>query len=375
MRVLLATTQFAPELGGVPTLLYDYCTHCPSDVAVYVLAIRQREATFYTEFDANAAFSIERIAPHAPAGSTSIDFAQRLQALIHDWKPDVIFSGVGYPTAIIVSAVTQLRHIPFVAYTHSEDVTIKNANKRNPLTWALKRAAGVITISEFTQTELHHLGVKPERITIIPPGIDLKRFRAHVRPFALAPLRNRYVLMTAGHLIARKGQDTVIRALPQILKQVPNAHYLVVGDGPDAARLRALAAQMRVAERVTFAGRISEASLPAYFQMSDVYVMPTRPSDDGSQVEGFGIVFLEAGAASKPVIAGRAGGVADAVIDGATGLLVDPTDVNTVSQAVIRLAQDPELSATLGRNGRTRVEQEFSVEQFAARVTNILRDA
>ncbi len=372
MRVLLATTQFAPELGGVPQLLWDFCRHRLEDIELRVLTVRQREATFYTSFDEHAPFPIERVAPHAPAGSTSFDFARRLREIVHEWKPAVIFSGVGYPTAIIVSGIAQLTGTPFVVYTHSEDVTIPNATKRRALSWALSRAAAVITVSDFTRRELARLNVASERVVIIPPGIDLDRFEPSIYPFSLASLRSSWVLMTVGRLVWRKGQDTIIRAMPEILKQVPNAHYLIVGDGPDARGLRSLTYQLRVAESVTFAGRVSDRDLPKYFFVCDAYVMPTRPSDDGSEVEGFGIVFLEAGAAGKPVIAGRAGGVADAVVDGETGLLVDPTDVRAVTDAILRLATDSNLCRQLGRNGRKRVVNEFSVERFAMRITHLL---
>ena len=374
MRILLATTQFAPELGGVPQLLLDFCTHRPADTELYVLSVRQREESFYRDFDARAGFTIERVAPRGNAGGTSIEFARRLHAVIREWKPDVIFSGVAYPTAIIVSSVTQITRTPFVVYAHSEDVTIQNTTKRKLLAWALGRAHTVITVSEFTRRALAQL-MNPQRITIISPGIDLKRFATRLFPFSLAPLKPSWLLMSAGRLVWRKGQDTVIRALPKIAKRVPNIHYLIVGDGPDVRGLHTLASQMQVASRVTFAGRVSDRDLPAYFYACNAYVMPTRPSDDGSEVEGFGIVFLEAAAASKPVIAGRAGGVADAVVENVTGFLVDPTDVDAVANAVIRLAEDEMLCKRLGSNGRERVEHGFTVERFAARVADVLQNA
>lgn len=372
MRVLLATTQFAPELGGVPQLLWDFCAHRPADLDISVLSVRQREPSFYTEFDARAPFLIERIAPRGNQGSTSLEFARRLRVLIRTWQPDVIFSGVAYPTAIIVSAVTRITRTPFVVYAHSEDVTIPGRAKRMALAWALQRAATVMTVSDFTRRALVQM-INPHRIALTPPGIDLTRFAPRAPLFE--SLTSKWVLLTAGRVIWRKGQDTVLRALPHVLAQVPNAHYLIVGDGPDTNALRALAAQLDVAEHVTFAGRVSDQDLTACFQQCDVFVMPTRPSDDASEVEGFGIVFLEASAASKPIVAGRAGGVADAVLDQVTGLLIDPMDVNAVADAVIRLAQDDVWRARLGQQGRARIEQEFTVEQFAGRVIKILRGA
>jgi len=381
--VLLVTSQFAPELGGVPRLLWQFCAHRPAHVDLRVLSVRQQTLAFYASFDASAPFPIERVPPLPGAGLTSARLGLRLWRALRRWRPDVVLCGVAYPTAIIVSAVTRLAlrrrsgqaPTPYVVYTHSEDATIPGRRKRQALARALVRAAGVMAVSEFTRRELAGLGVDPARVAIVHPGIDLARLADPPPIPALAILRDRWVLLTVARLVWRKGQDTVIRALPRIARRAPQAHYLVVGAGPDEAGLRALAADLGVADRVTFAGRVADEELPAYYAACDAFVMPTRPSDDGSEVEGFGIVYLEAGAAGKPVIGGRAGGVADAVPDGRTGLLVDPLDVDAVTEAVLTLALDPALAHRLGEAGRARVQREFSAPAFAARVTQVLERA
>lgn len=375
MRVLLVTSQFAPELGGVPRLLWQFCIHCPPGVDVRVLSVRQQPPTFYTDFDAHVPFPIERVEPLPGTGLTSARFAARLVAAVHRWRPDVVLCGVAYPTAIIAGAAACLTPAPYVVYTHSEDATIPGQRRRAALAWALGRASGVIAVSRFTRRELAHLGIEPRRVTIVHPGIEQARFANPPPAPTLEPLRDRWVLLTVARLVWRKGQDTVIRALPRIAERVPEVHYLVVGSGPNEEGLRALAADLGVADRVTFAGRVSDEELPAYYHACDAFIMPTRPSDDGSEVEGFGIVYLEAGAAGKPVIGGRAGGVADAVLDGETGLLVDPLDVEAVAGAVLRLALDSALASRLGQGGRARVRCEYSAETFAARVTEVLERA
>lgn len=375
MRVLLTTSQFAPELGGVPRLLWQFCIHCPPGVDVRVLSVRQQPPAFYTDFDAHVPFPIERVEPLPGIGLTSARFAAHLVAAVRRWRPDVVLCGVAYPTAVIAGAATRLTPAPYVVYTHSEDATIPGQRKRAALAWALGRASGVIAVSQFARRELAHLGVEPRRVTIVHPGVEQARFANPSPAPALEPLRDRWVLLTVARLVWRKGQDTVIRALPRIAERVPEAHYLVVGNGPDEDGLRALAADLGVTDRVTFAGRVSDEELPAYYHACDTFIMPTRPSEDGSEVEGFGIVYLEAGAAGKPVIGGRAGGVADAVLDGETGLLVDPLDVEAVAGAVLRLALDPAMARCMGQAGRARVRREYSAETFAARVTEVLERA
>jgi phosphatidylinositol alpha-1,6-mannosyltransferase len=369
MRVLLITTQFAPELGGVPRLLEQFCAYRPAEVEVRVLSVQQQSPKFYTDFDRATAYPIERVMAGGLKGVTSLRVAWRLWRAIGTWHPDVILCGVAYPSVIVTWLITRLTRTPYVSYTHSEDILPIAGVRRRVLAQALRSASAVITVSRFTQHALIELGIKPVRINVIPPGIEVKRFAT--RPDTAA--REAWTLLTVGRLVLRKGQDTVIRALPQVAQAVPHARYMIVGDGPDAAELRNLAVKLGVADRVVFAGRVADADLPGLYQACDVFVLPTR--SDAGEVEGFGIVFLEAGAAGKPVIAGRAGGTADAVLDGATGLLIDPLDVQAVVEAIIRLAHDTALAQHLGAAGRDRVCAEFSVGAFAARVTHVLRNA
>ena len=177
--------------------------------------------------------------------------------------------------------------------------------------------------------------------------------------------------MTVARLIARKGQDTVIRTLPQLIPLVPQVHYLIAGSGPDEPYLRQLVNELGVADHVTFVGRVTEAELPAYYQSCQAFAMLTRPGKD--EVEGFGISFLEAAAAAKPVIAGQAGGSADALQPGVTGFLVDPLDVNAAAQALLTLAQDPPLAQQMGQAGQKWVQKHYTAEQFAAKVMGVVR--
>ncbi|MCB8983666.1 MAG: glycosyltransferase family 4 protein [Ardenticatenaceae bacterium] len=348
-------------------MLWAYSQNRPQTVSLRVLSVQQQPTSFYADFDARAPFPIDRVPPGRKRGATSLDFLRRFGRIVRQWQPDIALSGVAYPTAILARLIHLIYRLPYVVYAHSEDVTIGRPLARWGLGWALRGATAVLTVSQFTVNELRKLGVPPERIHLVSPGIDVQPF-TEAHPHAAWP--GKWVLLTVARLVARKGQDTVIRALPQVLKSVPNAHYVIVGGGPDEAYLRQLAAELGVAGHVTFAGHVADAELPAYYARCDAFAMLTRQG--AGEVEGFGITFLEAGAAGKPVIGGQAGGVADAVANGVTGLLVDPLDGRAVAEAITRLARDPALAQRMGAAGRARVLENYTTAVFARKVTAVL---
>jgi phosphatidylinositol alpha-1,6-mannosyltransferase len=190
-------------------------------------------------------------------------------------------------------------------------------------------------------------------------GVDGERFRPDVNPRLI---RDRYgldgarVLLTVGRLVERKGHDVVIRALRRVSEAIGPVRYLIAGSGSEERRLRALAADLGCADEVIFIGHVSDEDLPPLYAACDVFVMPSRALQERDGIEGFGIVFLEAGASGKPVIGGRSGGITDAVLDGTTGVLVNPQDVEEIAEALIRLLRDREDAARMGEEGRRRAE-------------------
>jgi phosphatidylinositol alpha-1,6-mannosyltransferase len=183
------------------------------------------------------------------------------------------------------------------------------------------------------------------------------------------------VILTVGRLAERKGHDIVLRALPTVLRKFPETRYLIVGTGPEEQRLRHLAVELGVAEQVVFAGRMPDEDLPDCYAACDVFVMVSREIPAKGDVEGFGIVYLEANAQGKPVVGARSGGVADAVEDGVTGLMVDSTDPENVADAILRLLANKDWAACLGIQGRNRVRTEFSMEVLARRMQSVLANS
>jgi len=180
------------------------------------------------------------------------------------------------------------------------------------------------------------------------------------------------MIVTVGNLVQRKGQDMVIRSLPLIRQSNPEITYLIVGDGPYRPELEKLAGAMGVKDRVIFAGRVAADDLPDIYALSDVFVMPSRERLDSDDVEGFGLVFLEASACAKPVVGSWSGGVPDAVVDGVTGLLVNPQYPEEIAKALSRLLLERDFAIQLGRQGRSRVVSEFNWAHVADQVQGVL---
>jgi phosphatidylinositol alpha-1,6-mannosyltransferase len=194
-------------------------------------------------------------------------------------------------------------------------------------------------------------------------------------------MRSRYglgqspVVACVSRLVARKGQDQLIRAMPRIVDEVPEARLLLVGSGPYERRLRHTAARSPVADRIVFTGQVPYEELAAHFRAGDVFAMPCRDRWLGLEVEALGAVFLQASAVARPTVAGDTGGVRDAVIDGKTGLLVDGRSTGAVAETVLKVLLDPDWGARMGQAGAAWVHAELTWEAIAARLRALLSDA
>jgi phosphatidylinositol alpha-1,6-mannosyltransferase len=267
--------------------------------------------------------------------------------------------------------------LPFVIYAHGNEVAAATREPWPKPRWALQSADRVFANSRFTAGLVEQVGVDPKRIDIIHPGCRTDHFRPvkpklDLRRNILGCRERDRVLLTVGGLVARKGQDMVIRALPHVLRRIPNVVYVIVGDGPDRERLEGLAWSLGVKDRVVLAGEVNDRDLPDIYALSDVFVMPSRTELHACDIEGFGLVFLEANACGKPVIGGRSGGILDAIVEGETGLLVDPYEPEQIGNAIVLLLSDNELARRLGEQGRCRVTRDFTWRQVSTHVHNTI---
>ena len=216
-------------------------------------------------------------------------------------------------------------------------------------------------------------GVRLERL---PPGVDTDQFNPEVDGRAVRRrygLLDRPTVVCVSRLVPRKGQDTLIRALPAIAAKVPDVALLIVGGGGDLPRLQRLAATIGVGDDVVFAGAAPADELAAHYAAGDVFAMPCRTRHRGLDVEGLGIVYLEASAVGLPVVAGASGGAPDAVLAGETGHVVDGRSVPAVADPLIDLLTDPEKARRMGRRGRDWVQSEWRWDTLAARLSGLLQ--
>ena len=287
-------------------------------------------------------------------------------------RPDLIHCGDLYPSAVIGLLCQRLFGIPFIAYSHGEDITLTDERRFQPKLRDLiyRSANAIVANGEFAIENLHRIGIDPAKIHKLTPGLDATAFF----PEPVSPdLRARYsldgslVIVTIARLVSRKGHARVLRALAALEGQIPPTKYLIAGRGPLEPELRQLADQLGIADQVIFAGFVPDEQINQYYNLADLVAMPNTA--EAGDIEGFGMVFLEANAAGKPVIGGRSGGVSEAIAHGVTGLLVSSDDELRV--ALRTMLKDPDLRARFGVAGLKRVQQEFAWSTRAATLERV----
>ncbi len=359
MKVLLATNGFLPEVGGVQTYCYQLAKNLFSlGEEIIVLAPRTEGDAV---FDKRERFKIIR---------TEKKVCSRLAFLflLKRKRIEKILVGHGSHYVRLAFLANLLLNTPYYVIVHLEEILL--SERKKIIQKSFSRANKVITVSHFAKEKLVEIGIPENKIVVIPNGVDPVKFNPRLDSSPIRKkhnLENKKVILTVARLGEHKGHANVIRALPQVLEKVSEAIYLVVGPGEEESRLNGLVKKLGLNDRVIFTGEVEEEELPLYYAACDVFIMP-------SDIEGFGIVFLEANACGKPVIGGKVGGITDAIIDGATGLLVDPFDINQIANALIKLLTKPGLAQKLGEKGRERIEKELNWKRMAQRIRKIIRN-
>jgi phosphatidylinositol alpha-1,6-mannosyltransferase len=368
VRVLFISDKFIPERGGSSVVFGNLYRRLPHEVTVLT---RHWEGD--AECDRDFPQRVVRVPysniPKIRAPLLWRTLASRSAALARDGRFDQIHCGQSIETAPAGTRLATRLGVPSILHTFAEDVTsyIGHPYYGPLLHRGLRDSTVITTISHYTVEQLEKLGVSREKIVLMYPGTEPERLRSRGQE---AEIRRRFhlegkrVIMTLSRLIPRKGQDTVIRALPRILERYPDCVYLIVGVGPEERRLKALVAEMGLGERVVFAGTVPDGELAGFYGACDVFIMANRRLANGD-IEGFGLVFLEANLCGKPVIGGRSGGTPDAILEGETGFLIDPESTDEVVDRVLRLLDSPELAARMGETARRRVLSDFTWERSA----------
>jgi len=375
-RLLLLTEYFAPHAGGTAVYYYEILRRLTGMEITVVTRAHPGAA----EFDRLQPLQIVRTPfPRIPKVRMVVEWwAQFLVGLwmVFTRRIDVVHAGQVFPGGLAVYGIHVLSGAPYAVYIHGEEITlaIRRWWKRLVVGFILRSAGAVFVNSWFSSRQVLELGVPRNRIHVVYPGVDSGRFR----PDADSPRQTSLhadgerVLLSVGRLIPRKGLDTLIRLLPRVAADIPDVVYWIAGGGAQSERQRMeqLAAATGVSDRVRFLGEVPGEDLPGLFKACEIFVMLNRTMSDGD-VEGFGIVFLEAGACGKPVVGGRSGGAVEAVKDGRTGLLISGEDADAAVEAIVRLLRDAALRNRLGEAGRRRAIRHFSWDRAARRVGQV----
>jgi phosphatidyl-myo-inositol dimannoside synthase len=370
-RVLLVSNDFPPRPGGIQAYLHQLAmTLPPGTIAVYAPHWPGAKS-----FDARLPFPVVRhpgtlMLPTSPV-------LQRAVGLLRELRCETAWFGAAAPLALLGPALRRAGIGRVVASSHGHEV---GWSMVPPGRMALRRIgtdADVVTaVSQYTRRRIASAFGPRAALELLPPGVDCQAFRPD--PGARDEIRRRHrlgeapVVLCVSRLVARKGQDMLVRALPAIRRQVPGTMLMLVGDGPRRGMLQRLVESCGVDDAVVCTGSVPWSELPAYYAAGDVFAMPCRTHGHGLDVEGLGLVFLEAAATGLPVVVGDAGGARETVCPGKTGELVNGRDVAAVTAALVVLLANPERAAIMGQRGRGWMLRDWDWPRRADRLAALL---
>ncbi|MGW1022405.1 glycosyltransferase family 4 protein [Streptomyces sp. NPDC002577] len=378
-KTLIVTNDFPPRPGGIQAFLHNMALRLdPERLVVYASTWkRSREGVEATAaFDAQQPFTVVRDRTTMLLPTPRVQ--RRAVELLREHGCTSVWFGAAAPLGLMAPALRRAGAERLVATTHGHEAGWAQLPASRGLLRRIGDSTDTLTyLGEYTRSRIA-AALSPEaaaRMVQLPPGVDEKTFHPgsggdEVR--ARLGLADRPVVVCVSRLVPRKGQDTLIRAMPQILAREPEAVLLVVGGGPYEKELRRLADETGVARSVRFTGAVPWAELPAHYGAGDVFAMPCRTRRGGLDVEGLGIVYLEASAIGLPVVAGDSGGAPDAVLDGETGWVVPGADPGASAERIVALLGDAELRKRMGERGREWVEERWRWDLLAERLEALL---
>jgi phosphatidylinositol alpha-1,6-mannosyltransferase len=372
-KSLLLTLEFPPQRGGTQKYYSDICSALPSDKIVVLTNVAEvnNKSVQYKIYRQNLI--------------VNYFFPKWLPMIWWTWqivrkeKIELIQVGQVLPCGTVALMLKKILKIPYVVYTHGLDILLakKNSRKKRLMKKILNNADKIISNSEFVKNEVVKLGIEQEKVVVVYPTIQIGQ-NQESRSKNLSRLdvdqekiQEKYglfgkkILLSVCRLVDRKGIDLVILALEKIQNQIPDLVYVVVGDGPKKAELEKLAGK-----NIIFTGRVDDEELSVLYSLADVFILTPKKSD--YDIEGFGIVYLEANSYGKPVIGSKMSGIEEAVADGVSGILIEPDNIEQISEAILKLYNDEELRKKLGEQGKNRVERDFLMENQIQKIKKML---
>ena len=372
---LFITNDFGPRAGGIETFVHGLIERLPKGSVIVYTSAQPNAA----EFDAKwmKDYGVEVIRDRSKILLPTPRVVKTCQEIMKSRKLSRVAFGAAAPLGIMSRAMRRAGAEKIVALTHGHEVWWA---KVPPFSLALRYMSNeldaIAYLGNYTKGEISKALSKSDvsKLIQIAPGIDVDHFIPTDSNDLRAELglTDKAVIISVGRLVHRKGQDKLIASLTSIKAEIPNVHLVLVGVGPHQDYLEKLARKLQVTDCVTFIGRINYAELPKYICVGDIFAMPSRSRFFGLEVEGLGIVYLEASSCGLPVVGGKSGGAPDAVLVGETGVVVDGTNTFEIAQACIELLNNPELSSLMGATGRAWIIENWRWEIWATKYAALL---
>ena len=374
-RTLIVTNDFPPRAGGIQSFVHALAVGLPEGM-VTVYAPKWPGAD---EFDAGQPFPVIRHPTSLMLPGPAV--ARRAAQIVRERGIDAVLFGAAAPLGLITASLRRAGVTRAVALTHGHEAGWAALPGARTLLRKIGSEVDTLTyLGEYFRTRLAGALTREAaaRMVRLAPGVDVATFHPGAGGAAVRDrlgLRDRPVVVCVSRMVPRKGQDTLIQAWPKVRAEVPEAILILVGDGPYRQKLQRLVRQHDLDGHVMFTGAVPWSDLPSYYDAGDVFAMPCRTRRGGLDVEGLGIVYLEASATGLPVIGGDSGGAPDAILDGETGYVVPGGDPAAVAARIAELLSDPARARAMGEKGLAWVDREWRWELAAARLASILDGA
>jgi phosphatidylinositol alpha-1,6-mannosyltransferase len=373
--VLFVTNDFGPRAGGIETFIIGLIQRRPHGQTIVYTSAQENSEQYDADWLSN--YGVQVIRDRAKILLPTPRVASELKKIIRGQGITTAAFGAAAPLGLLSAGMKRAGVERTVALTHGHEVWWAKVFPFNLLLRRIGSTVDVLTyLGDFTRAAISKaLSQQAQSAMVkIAPGIDVD----HFLPTDASELRkslglsDKKVIVSVGRLVHRKGQDYLIEAMPKILEQVPQAHLLLVGEGPYREHLEELAKKHKIESSLTFIGRIQYKELPTYICVGDIFAMPSRSRLLGLEVEGLGIVYLEASSCGLPVLAGNSGGAPDAVIQNKTGLVVSGTDTQEITNAAVELLMNVDSSKKMGLLGRQWIIEKWRWEIWSEEFEELL---
>ncbi|ASU86014.1 alpha-(1-2)-phosphatidylinositol mannosyltransferase [Nocardiopsis gilva YIM 90087] len=372
-RTLLITNDFPPRPGGIQTYLHALALRLPP--AGLVVYAPQWSGAGTDDFDAEQPFPVIRHTGTLILPTPRV--THRAKEIVGAYGCDAVWFGSAAPLALLAPALRKAGAERVLASTHGREVRWSALPGTRRALRRMGSTVDVVTyVSSYTHSKFASAFGPHADLEYLPPGVDTGIYRPDTvsgrETRRRYRLESRPVVACVSRLVRRKGVDMLLRALPSIRRRVPDTALLIVGDGPDRRRLQRIIRETGLGRDVVLTGAVAEEELPAHYVAGDVFAMPCRTRGHGWDLEGLGIVYLEASASGLPVVAGSSGGAPEAVHEGVTGQVVDGRSPDAIATAVAGLLADPARAAAMGAAGRDWAVSQWSWDTSAARLAALL---